>query len=452
MIVLKFGGTSVKDANALKQVFEIISQNNQEQIVVLSACSGITDNLIILLNYAWRNQDKELKETFEKISAHHKIVLAELMGHHQLYYEANQSLSKMLEELEKFIEGIYFLKESTPRALDKVMSFGELLSTTIFHYYCLSRGLDNIWLDARRFMKTDSNFNSANVDFETSQIELLNYLQNEKFEQKKIAITQGFIGSDNAGRTTTLGRGGSDYTASIIGKLTNAKEIQIWTDVNGILTADPRIAKNTKTIEIMEFNEVRQLAYFGAKVLHPNTLLPAIDLGIPIKVLNTFSPENKGTTIVNYIDYPSPKPHSVVNIKCLRVDFPLYNYENFTEKATEILSTIAKFDFKVYYSVILPEGLSIWMDKECGYINNFTNACGNYYYELTDQVILLAVTGIEFDLQISNEINDLLNSYKSNILYQSPKRNLIIIESSDSENIKLLNIINNWIVGRKEEK
>lgn len=450
MFILKFGGTSVKDANALKKVFEIVSQNNEEQIVVLSACSGITDSLIILLNYAWKNQDKELKETLEKISDHHRKVLHELIGNHPLFEEANQAISRLLEELDKFIEGIYFLKEATPRALDKVMSFGELLSTTIFHYYCLSHGLDNIWLDARQFMKTDSNFNSANVDFETSQTALLNYLQNEQFNQRKLAITQGFIGSDSSARTTTLGRGGSDYTAAIIGKLTKAKEIQIWTDVNGILTADPRIAKNTKTIEIMEFNEVRQLAYFGAKVLHPNTLLPAIDLGIPTKVLNTFNPENSGTTIVNYIDNPTPKPHSIVNIKCLRVDFPLYNFDNFSEKASEILSTIAKFDFKVYYSVLLPEGLSIWMDKECGYINNFTNACGNYYYELTDQVILLAVTGIEFDLQISNEINDLLHSYKSNILYQSSKRNLIIIESSDSENIELLNKINNWIVARNQ--
>ncbi len=445
MIVLKFGGTSVKDANALRQVFNIIGSNKEEKIVVLSACSGITDSLIILLNYAWQNQSNAMESTLEKIANHHNQVLQDLLAGRNYYEEAKHSISKLIDELNKFIEGIYFLKETTPRALDKVMSFGELLSTTIFHYYCLSQGLQSVWLDARKFMKTDSNFNSANVDFELSKTGITKYLEQEEFGKVKLAITQGFIGSDLSGRTTTLGRGGSDYSAAIIGNLTNATEIQIWTDVNGILTADPRIANNTKTIEIMEFNEVRQLAYFGAKVLHPNTLLPAIEKGIPIKVLNTFNPTNQGTTIVNYIENPKPKPHSIINIKCIRIDFPLYSYDNFTEKATEILSTISKYDFKVYYSVILPEGLSVWMDKECGYINNFTNACGKYFYELTDQVILLGITGIEFDLRISNKINELLTSYQSNILYQSPKRNLIIIESYDNENIELLNKINDWI-------
>lgn len=446
MIVLKFGGTSVKNAAAMQQVFSIVSNNKEEQIVVLSACSGITDSLIILLNYAWQNQSNEMKATLEKISTHHIQVVDDLLANNKYHEEAKQTIFKLIEELDKFIEGIFFLKETTPRALDKVMSFGELLSTIIFHYYCLSQGLQSVWWDARKFMKTDSNFNSANVDFNLSRNEITNYLESQQFNKIKLAITQGFVGSDLSGRTTTLGRGGSDYTAAIVGNLTNAKEIQIWTDVNGILTADPRTVKRTKTIEIMEFNEVRQLAYFGAKVIHPNTLLPAIETGIPIKVLNTFNPNNQGTTIVNYIDNPTPKPHSIINIKCIRIDFPLYSYDNFAEKASEILSTIARFDFKVYYSVILPEGLSVWMDKECGYINNFTNACGNFFYELTDQVILLGITGIEFDLQISNKINDLLTSYKSSILYQSPKRNLIIIESYNNENIELLNKINDWIV------
>lgn len=450
MIVLKFGGTSVKDASALAQVFRIISNIDEEKIVVLSACSGITDKLIVLLNYASKNQSELLENTFNDISNHHHQIIKELLNDPILLSQTQKAVNKLLVELRKFIDGIYFLKESTPQALDKVMSFGELLSTTIFHYFCLSQGLNNIWLDARNFIKTDSNFNSALVDFELSKKELENYLQTENFRSIKLAITQGFIGSDPNGKTTTLGRGGSDYTAAIIGKLTTASEIQIWTDVDGVLTADPRIVKNTKTIQLMEFNEVRQLAYFGAKVLHPNTLLPATEAGIPIKVLNTFNPKNKGTTIVNYIENPIPMPHSIVNIKCIRVDFPLYNFDNFTAKAVEILNTIAKYDFKVYYSVLLPEGLSIWMDKECGYINNFTNACGNYYYELTDQVILLAITGIEFNLQISNEINDLLNSYKSYILYQSPKRNLILIESFPTENIEILNKINNWIVQKLE--
>ena len=446
MIVLKFGGTSVKDASAFRQVFRIISNTEEEKIVVLSACSGITDKLIILLNYASKNQNEQLEITYNEISNHHHQLIEELINEAYLHSQAQQAVSKLLDELRKFIDGVYFLKESTQQALDKVMSFGELLSTTIFHYYCLSQGLTNIWLDARKFIKTDSNFNTATVNFDLSKKELEKYLQYENFDNIKLAITQGFIGSDANTKTTTLGRGGSDYTAAIIGNLVGAREIQIWTDVDGILTADPRIAKNTKTIETMEFNEVRQLAYFGAKVLHPNTLLPAIELGIPIKVLNTFNPENKGTTIVNFINDSTPKPHSVINIKCVRVDFPLYNFENFTSKAVEILNTISKYDFKVYYSVLLPEGLSIWMDKECGYLNNFTNACGDYFYELTDEVILLAITGIEFDLQISNEINELLFSYKSNILYQSPKRNLILIESFPSENIEILNKISNWIV------
>lgn len=446
MKVLKFGGTSVKDANALKQVFKIVSGNKEKQIVVLSACSGITDSLIFSLNYAAKNQKNELEQTLQKIKNHHLQIIQELFADSNNIHQVSKEITLLLDEFERILEGIYFLKESTPRALDNVMSFGELLSTKIFYHYCLLQGMEAIWLDARKFMKTDSNYNSANVDFEKSKLELKNYLDKEQFDKKGLAITQGFIGSDDNNRTTTLGRGGSDYSAAIIGKLCNASEIQIWTDVDGILTADPRITNNTKTIEIMEFEEVRLLSYFGAKVLHPNAILPAIEGGIPTKVLNTFAPDNQGTTILQTAQNMKSQPHSVVPIKCVRVSFPLSNYDNFATEATKILDIIAKYDFKVYFSTLLPEGLTLWMDKSCNYIQKFSFACENYPFELNDNIVLLGITGCNMNHYISNQIIDLLQPYGSTVIYQNPKGNLILIEANTTNYLELLNTTNNWII------
>lgn len=438
-IVLKFGGTSVVDAIAMRQVFTIIN-NDIPKIVVSSACSGITDALISLLNFAADNQTYPMYEKLEFIDNHHRKVIEDLFNSSDIYNQVTARYNEIFNELKKYIESIHFLNEKTQKSIDKVVSFGEIFSTTILHYYCISQGIKSIWLDARKFIKTDSNFTAANIQFDLSKSKLQNQLAENNFDEIKLAITQGFIGSDLYNTTTTLGRGGSDYSAALIGKMINADEIQIWTDVDGILSADPRIVQYAHTIPQMEFNEVRQLAFFGAKVLHPNTLLPAIEQGIPIKVLNTFNPENKGTTILNTIQDNSLCLHSVVHLQTKRIDFPLASVDNFVGKSAEILHFFAKS--KIYFSSITPEGMSIWAE------NNFdakSEITAEIDFQEFENVNLIAITGKNINNQNVEKINEIVGNNSAIIIFISNRNNLIIIEQIGDKDIDLLQKINDLI-------
>ncbi len=438
-LVLKFGGTSVKDASAMQSVFSIIN-NDKSKIVVSSACSGITDALLSLLSFAADKQTNLMYEKLEFIDNHHRKVIEDLFKTSDIYNQVTARYNELFNELQKYIESIHFLNEKTQKSIDKVVSYGEIFSTTILHYYCISQGLPSIWLDARKFMKTDSNFTAANLQFDLSKSELQHQLIENNFNEIRLAITQGFIGSDSQNTTTTLGRGGSDYSAALIGKMINADEIQIWTDVDGILSADPRIVQDAHTIPQMEFNEVRQLAFFGAKVLHPSTLLPAIEQGIPIKVLNTFNPKNQGTTIVTTIQADSSKLNSVVYLQTKRIDFTLASVDNFAAKSAEILEYFA--DSKVYFSNIIPEGMSVWVDAKFNPYQVITDA--NTFQEFT-QINLIGITGKNIDNNLIDLINKLLIHKDASIIFISNRKNLVIIEQIGDKDIELLQKINDLI-------
>ena len=204
-------------------------------------------------------------------------------------------LNEHLTELESVLRGINFLGELSKRSIDAVSSVGELLSSRVLAEYAESRGMKVKWLDARKLVITDDNFGKANplweeIDKRAKEIAELS-------KQGYTVITQGFIGSTKDGITTTLGRGGSDYSASILGVAAGAQTIEIWTDVDGMMTADPRIVPNAQPISEVSFQEASELAYFGAKVLHPLTIKPAVEKDIPVKVLNTMRPQADGTLI-----------------------------------------------------------------------------------------------------------------------------------------------------------
>ncbi|HPD33868.1 MAG TPA: aspartate kinase, partial [Candidatus Kapabacteria bacterium] len=327
MLILKFGGTSVKDDEAFERVLQIIkeSSNSEKCFVVLSASATITDSLIMLMHFAVHNDLENGRTCFEKISLHHLQLLYKIIPDDSPYFnEAETKIRSLLDELQEIAKSVNFLKESTPRTLDKIMSYGELLSTTLMYYYLLDNNLNVFFVDAREIIATDSSFNKAKVDFEKSQINVNEKILPQFDEGMDIGITQGFIGANSSKQTTTLGRGGSDYTASLFGKFLNATEIQIWTDVDGILTADPRLIKEVGTIPVMEFNEMRSLAYFGAKVVHPDALLPAIEANIPIKVLNTFGESlKKGTYILAELNRQKTELHSVVRMDVYKITFTI---------------------------------------------------------------------------------------------------------------------------------
>ncbi len=289
MVVMKFGGTSVKDASAMQQAYKAVIRQQSSKIVVLSACSGITDMLVALPQLLITDKQEAL-DLLESILAHHIKLINNLLDTDSL-----STFDICFSKLRDMLEGIAILGEYTDKNFAKVVSFGEMFSTLIFEAYCKKMGSNSSLIDSREYIKTDSNYSSAKCDTQLTK-ENCSSLTN-LFEKYEIIVAQGFIASDACGHTTLLGRGGSDYTAAIYGEALGAEGIQIFTDVNGILSTDPRIVPGAKQLTSLSFQQVRRLSFFGAKVIHPDTLLPAMEANIPVKILNTFDQVNPGTTI-----------------------------------------------------------------------------------------------------------------------------------------------------------
>ncbi|MCX6291686.1 MAG: bifunctional aspartate kinase/homoserine dehydrogenase I [Bacteroidetes bacterium] len=293
MIVLKFGGTSVADASRIKGVAEIVSETHRKDkkiAVVFSAFGGVTDDLITTSRLA-ANRDKKYLEVFEKIKTRHRNAISELR------LTKDKPLRDFIEssfsELHDLLHGVFLVRELSFRTLDFISGFGELLSSRIISAYFISQKMKASFLDAKQYIKTDETFGSALVNFKLTNKNITDYFN--KFSG--IACVTGFIGSTEKGEATTLGRGGSDYTAAIFGAALDASEIQIWTDVDGVMTADPRKVKKAFTVSSMTYEEAMEMSHFGAKVIHPPTIQPALEKGIPLWIKNTFNPSSNGTCI-----------------------------------------------------------------------------------------------------------------------------------------------------------
>lgn len=297
MIVMKFGGTSVEDAVAIRNLTEIVKKEiPRKPAVIVSACSGITNQLLQTATLASQGKKEEALNTVAAIESRHKKIVKDLFeGDLQRFL--NKHLSSIAEELAALVNGVVVLGELTNRSLDTFASYGERMSSFIIHHYFESQNIKSFWVDARSFMVTNDQFTKASVDFTATEQKLQEIVE-PKINNGYVVISQGFIGSTPNGITSTIGRGGSDYSAAIIGALLNAEDIQIWTDVDGILSSDPSVVKDAKKIKVMSFNEAAELAYFGARVLHPETILPAVKKNIPVRVLNSKNPTSSGTLIV----------------------------------------------------------------------------------------------------------------------------------------------------------
>ena len=294
MIVLKFGGTSVANAQNINLVLKIIQQKSQSTnlAVVVSALSGVTD-MLLLASLKAAAKDETYKIIFDQIAEKHFITAKELVPEKQ----QNQLLDLLKNEiiqLKTLLDGCFLLGELSPRTSDAILCFGELLSSQI-----IANGLqliisNSFFKDSRQLIKTDSNFGKADVNFE-----ITNQLISDYFESNtaKVILFPGFISSDKFENTTTLGRGGSDYTAAIIANAVKAEILEIWTDVNGMFTANPKIVKQAQPIESISYQEAMELSHFGAKVLYPPTIQPVLKSNIPIKIKNTFEPLANGTLI-----------------------------------------------------------------------------------------------------------------------------------------------------------
>jgi len=280
MKVLKFGGTSVGSAENIRNVSSIIRKIEGDKLLVLSAMSGVTNLLVELASSVEQRDQVKIDESLEALFLRHEHEIEILFNSVDDRNEVFDILQAELSEL-RYIVSQEFSKENECR----ILTTGETILTKIFSFYLTKNNISNRWLNARDFMQV--------ANLENPDTELVgNLLQNQLNSQaeESIYITQGFVRINDLGEISTLNRGGSDFTATIIGAAMNASEIQIWTDINGLHNNDPRVVENTFPVAQLSFEEAAELAYFGAKILHPQTISPVIDKNIPVYLKNTFKP------------------------------------------------------------------------------------------------------------------------------------------------------------------
>ncbi|TXB62888.1 bifunctional aspartate kinase/homoserine dehydrogenase I [Phaeodactylibacter luteus] len=299
MKVLKFGGSSVAKPERIRGIVDILKgyyTKGEKFTVVFSAFGGVTDSLIEMSTLAAKG-DEAYQEHFEAFAARHTQAVHELLDGE--YREAVlPELERNNEVLKNLLYGVFLVREASKRTMDYVLSFGERSSAFIISHVLRQSGINAAYLDARRIVKTDKSFGSARVDFKlTYQKIRAHYAQNPD-----VQVVTGFVASAKGGLTTTLGRGGSDYTAALIAAGLDASVIEIWTDVDGVLTADPRKVKRAFTIPTMTYAEAMEMSHFGAKVIYPPTLQPALLKKIPLYIKNTFNPDFIGTLISDHVD------------------------------------------------------------------------------------------------------------------------------------------------------
>ncbi len=298
MIVLKFGGSSVRDAEAIKSVVAIAAGFCERQpLVVASACAGVTNQLVGLADAAAVNDQSALAAICDDVRERHLAIAEQVTADSGCAERTRQATEALCRELSRFARGIAMLRECTARARAQLLSFGERLSTTLLHAAFQEAGHRAVLLDARKALITDSDYLMASVRLAESTACCEEHIR-PLLEQGNIVVTQGFIGANLQGITTTNGRGGGDLSAALFGAALQAEEIQIWTDVSGVYTTDPRIVPEARTIPRLTFAEAGELAYFGARVLHPDTIRPAIEHDIPVRVRNTFAADEAGTLIL----------------------------------------------------------------------------------------------------------------------------------------------------------
>jgi bifunctional aspartokinase / homoserine dehydrogenase 1 len=298
MQVLKFGGTSVANAENINRVTDIIKRKIQHEkiIVVLSALGGITDTLLQCGTLAAAGEEV-YKEKLQQAESRHIETIRSLIP-----ITSQSSILSLVKtrcnEIEDICNGVFLLNELSERTKDKIMSYGEILSSQIIAAYFAAIGIPNKWKDSRELIVTDSHFGYAAVDFAATNKKISDFFTGEN---ELLFLVPGFVASNEHGTTTTLGRGGSDYTAAIIAAALPVTSTEIWTDVSGMMTADPRVVTNAKVIPRISYQEAMELSHFGAKVIYPPTIQPVMTRNIPVWIKNTFAPEDPGTVIENVV-------------------------------------------------------------------------------------------------------------------------------------------------------
>ncbi len=308
MQVLKFGGSSVGSAEAIDKVIAIVTERSKKEptIVVVSAMSGVTDQLLMLAQSASQGNEA-YKTIIQNIEQKHLDAVRALLPIQQQSGTLSM-VKQLLNELESNCEGLFMLRELSMRMQDKIISYGEILSSKIISAAFESRAVKQQWVDSRNLIKTDSKYFNAVLNKELTDSTIQAYFSAKENNSFDVYMAPGFIASDKEGNTTTLGRGGSDYTGAIYAAALKASALEIWTDVSGMMTADPRMVSNAKEIPQISYQEAMELSHFGAKIIYPPTIQPVMYQNIPVWIKNTFEPHHPGTIIENH----SPKDDNFI--------------------------------------------------------------------------------------------------------------------------------------------
>ena len=299
MIVMKFGGTSLGDGEGINRVVDIVIQTLKDKggVVVVSAMSGVTDTLLSAATSAARGDAETFRRARWALSDRHRLAMTEAITREETRLQLMEEVEALLSDFESLCRSIHILGELTARGSDAVASLGERLTARILAASLRDRGERATAVEATEAIVTNGKHGSAvplmDETREAAQARLMPLLA-----QGVTPIVTGFIAATKDGVTTTLGRGGGDYTAAILGACLDSDEVWIWTDVDGVMTADPRVVPEARTLSEISYAEAAELSYFGAKVLHPKTILPAVERGIPLRIVNTFNPSHPGTLIV----------------------------------------------------------------------------------------------------------------------------------------------------------
>ena len=314
MVVQKFGGTSVADADAIRRLIGIVrtarERDGRGPAVVVSAMSKVTDGLLGLAESAGAGRLTDVLPVIDQIRERHLAAARELAPECPALM---RDITDECDNLAAIARALVVLREVSPRTLDAVAAIGELLSSRLVAAALAAAGVPAEWVDARQAVVTDAEHTRA-VPLARETTEALQRHAGSVISRGSVPVLGGFVGATRDGHTSTLGRGGSDYSGALVGAALEADEIQIWTDVDGMLTADPRVIDSPRLVPQLSFDEAAELAYFGAKVLHPSTILPAIERNIPVRILNSLRPEGTGT-IITAASVPSPTPLTALACK-----------------------------------------------------------------------------------------------------------------------------------------
>ncbi|HRR26840.1 MAG TPA: aspartate kinase, monofunctional class [Acidobacteriota bacterium] len=300
ILVMKFGGTSVGGPEAVGRAVGIVEDQRRRVprlVVVLSAMSGVTNQLLDSAVLAASGDQAIAARTARQLEDRHLATARNLLEDAETLSALGEEISSYCRHLRSFLEAVAVLGEATPRALDAIASFGERLSIRVFTAVLRERGIPAECVESTQLIVTDDHFQAARPDLVATRARVQDRLV-PLLEEGKVAVVSGFLGATPEGVTTTLGRGGSDYSAALLASALDAGEVIIWTDVSGVMTADPRVVPEARTIPELSYRELAELAYFGAKVLHPMTVRPVVERGIDLTIRNTFQPDHPGTRLL----------------------------------------------------------------------------------------------------------------------------------------------------------